>query len=49
MMASWFRSLKPVVLGQPPDDHAADDNEDDEYENDEAPDERPLALLAFSL
>lgn len=37
------------MLGQPPDDHAADDNEDDEDENDEAPDERPLAFLAFPL
>jgi hypothetical protein len=49
MVVSRFWGLKPVVLGQPPDDDPADDDEDDEDEDDEAPDERPLAFLAFPL
>lgn len=37
------------MFGQPPDDHAANDDEDDEDKDDEAPDECALAFLALPL
>lgn len=36
------------MLGKPPDDHAADDDQNDGEENDKAPDEGALAFLALT-